>query len=153
MTLQTRALDFVAYDRRGDVILLAEAKGRSGTSEEWAVQLRRNILAHGALPRAPYFLVAALDRLYFWKQDGTEGTDRPDFSVDAPNILAPYLEKLGRSISEVRSQSFEFLILWWLTDLAGSSPYQLTQETSMRWLADSGFLDSIKGAHIEHQSA
>jgi len=153
MPFQTQAIDFVAYDRRGRAILLAEAKGRFGTSEEWAGQLRRNILAHGELPQAPYFLVAALDRLYFWKRYGSEDEGRPDFSVEAQKVLAPYLEKLGRPISEVRSQSFEFLILWWLTDLAGSSHPPLAQDSSVRWLTDSGFLDAVKSAHIEHQPA
>ena len=44
-------IDLIAYDPTGKVVLLAEAKSRQGTSEAWAAKLRRNMLAHGVLPK------------------------------------------------------------------------------------------------------
>jgi len=63
MPSQQIAIDFVAYDREGRVVLLAEAKNRRGTSEQWAAGLRRNMLAHGVLPRTEYFLIVTPERM------------------------------------------------------------------------------------------
>src|ERR1017187_7819118 len=69
MPTQHSGIDFVAYDRDGGVLLLAEAKSRHGTSQDWAAGLRRNMLAHGLLPWAKYFLIATPERMYLWKQE------------------------------------------------------------------------------------
>src|SRR5689334_19494299 len=68
MTSQVSGIDIVAYDQEGRVLLLAEAKSRGGTSESWAARLRKNMLSHGILPWAKYFLIATPERMYFWKQ-------------------------------------------------------------------------------------
>lgn len=39
MTSPHSGIDFVAYDREGRVLVLAEAKSRRGTSESWAARL------------------------------------------------------------------------------------------------------------------
>jgi hypothetical protein len=36
MPSQLSGIDIVAYDREGQVVLLAEAKSRHGTSADWA---------------------------------------------------------------------------------------------------------------------
>jgi hypothetical protein len=58
MPSQHSDIDFVACDRDSRVVLLAEAKSRGGASERWAARLRRNMLSHGILPWAKYFLIA-----------------------------------------------------------------------------------------------
>jgi hypothetical protein len=63
MPTQNSPIDFIAYNADGTVVLLAEAKTRHGTSEEWAAKLRRNMLAHGLLPRAEYFLIATPEQI------------------------------------------------------------------------------------------
>lgn len=66
MPSQQSAIDFVVYDREGRVVLLAEAKNRRGTSGHWAAGLRKNMLSHGVLPWAKYFLIATPERMYLW---------------------------------------------------------------------------------------
>ena len=154
MPLETRAIDFVGYDSRGQVVLLAEAKSRSGTSDKWASQLRRNILAHGALPQAPFFLIATPDRIYLWKEQGLSAAEAPpDLILNAGDALAPYLERLRPSVSQLSPEAFEFVVLSWLSDLARSPSTEAPQNSTLRWLSESGFLDSIRNAQIEHQAA
>ena len=63
--MQNRDVDLVIYGDKGQALLLAEVKGRADTSPQWAAQYRMNLLSHGTLPHAPYFLIAAADYLYF----------------------------------------------------------------------------------------
>jgi len=95
MPSQHSGIDFVAYDREGQVLLLAEAKSRRGTSESWAARLRRNMLSHGMLPRSKYFLIATPERMYLWKQERADpGEAPPEFTIDAEKVFRPYFQKL-----------------------------------------------------------
>jgi hypothetical protein len=155
MALKTaRGIDFIAYDNHGEVVLLAEAKSRSGTSDHWAAQLRRNILAHGALPRARFFLIATPEQIYAWKQKGHENEEAlPDFRLDAQKELLPYLEKLNRTASDLSPRAFEILVFSWLNDLASPRSPEPGQPSAPQWLIDSGFLDSLRNARIEQLAA
>ena len=59
MALSTQEVDFVAYDDHGQAVLLVEVKSRRDTSEGWAARFRRNMLAHGTLPAASFFLIVS----------------------------------------------------------------------------------------------
>src|SRR5579859_4465047 len=112
MISQRSAIDFVAYDREGRVVLLAEAKSRRGTSENWAARLRRNMLSHGVLPLAKYFLIATPERMYLWKQDRPNPADvPPEFTIDATKVFQPYFQKLAQEPSTIGPEAFELLVL------------------------------------------
>ena len=64
--------DLALYNRDGQLIAVVEVKNKLGTSAIWAAQLRRNILAHGGFQNAPYFLLMTPDRIYLWKDAGTD---------------------------------------------------------------------------------
>src|SRR5215813_1877658 len=87
--------DIEVYSHDKKLKLVVEVKNKHGASPEWAVQMRRNLLAHSAVPRAPFFLLALPDNLYRWK-DGSDSTESrpPDFVVDASPILADYLKNM-----------------------------------------------------------
>ncbi len=153
MRLETRAIDFVGYNKRGEIVLLAEAKSRMGTTDSWASQLRRNILAHGELPQARFFLIATPDRIYIWKHEGPDDAGKPPSAVvDSQIALASYFENLDWPVSQIGPEGFELLVLSWLTDLARSSSSAAAGDPALRWLAESGFLDAIQGARIEHNA-
>src|SRR6266478_314931 len=98
MILPTRDVDLVAYDDRGQAVLLVEVKSSHETSELWAARFRRNMLAHGTLPAARFFLIATPDRMYFWHQeDPSLREEPPQFTMDATNELKPYFEKFGQT--------------------------------------------------------
>lgn len=119
MPSQDNGIDVIAYDNAGRVILLAEAKSRVGTSATWAAQFRRNMLAHGNLPKALFFLIVTPERMYFWKQDHPGVSDEPpEFTIDATKEFKPYFDKLQKRSERVSEQALELLVLSWLTDIA-----------------------------------
>jgi hypothetical protein len=154
MPMDDKGIDFIAYDDIGRVILLGEVKSRIGTSGEWAARFRRNMLAHGLLPKAPFFLIATPERMYFWKEDqpGLAETP-PGFTVDASRELKPYLEKLNRTKQSVGERALELMVFSWLKDIARTGDERVKQDPSMKWLADSGLLDSLENARIEMNPA
>jgi len=98
MPLPTREVDLVAYDQLGQPILLAEVKSTHGTSNEWAARFRSNLLAHGTLPPAPFFLIATPDHMYFWRQqDPTSEEEPPQFTMDATHELKPYFDRFKQT--------------------------------------------------------
>lgn len=68
MTRLDSQIDLIAYDGNGQVVLLAEARSRMGKSPEWAARFRHNLLEHGLLPNARFFLIATPERMYFWNR-------------------------------------------------------------------------------------
>jgi hypothetical protein len=154
MPVQDRGIDVIAYDEAGSVVLLAEAKSRFGTSAEWAARFRRNLLSHGTLPKALFFLIATPERLYFWKQDHSSTSDElPEFTIDAAREFKPYFDKLEKTSPAVSEQALEMLVLSWLTDIARTGDERSRNDSSMRWLSESGLIDSLEKARIEMNPA
>ena len=147
MPSQRSGIDFIAYDKEGQIILLAEAKSRRGTSEHWAARLRRNMLSHGILPWAKYFLIATPERLYLWKQEHPNLSEvAPEFTIDATKEFQPYFQKLHQEPSDIGPEAFELLVLTWLTDIARSGD-GLRQDVASPWLAE--LTGSLQQARIE----
>jgi hypothetical protein len=150
MVLPTREVDFVAYDDRGQAVLLVEVKSSRETSELWAARFRRNMLAHGTLPRAPFFLIATPERMYFWRQeDPSPKEEPPQFTMDATNELKPYFEKFGQAPEKTSGQALELIVFSWLNDIAESGQLRARQDPSLRWLSESGLLEALGRARIE----
>src|SRR5687767_14768726 len=91
--------DFVIRTQDDQILLIVEAKKRINASAEWAAQMRHNLIAHGALPPAPYFLLALPDKFFLWKQQQTSQMVLPDYEFDADEALRPYLESLKSPLS------------------------------------------------------
>jgi hypothetical protein len=145
-------IDFIVYDKEGQIILLAEAKSRRGTSEHWAARLRKNMLSHGTLPWAQYFLIATPERMYLWRQEPKqEHADPaeipPEFTIDAAKEFRPYFQKLHLEPSDMGPEAFELLVLTWLTDIAWSGENGHKQESSSP--LPSEFTGSLQRARIE----
>lgn len=155
MPVRHSNIDFIAYDRDGRVLLLAEAKSRHGTSESWAAGLRRNMLSHGLLPDSKYFLIATPENLYLWRHEKSDATTAPpEVTVDAKKVLEPYFQKLQQEPSKIGPEAFEHLVLAWLKDIAKSDPVGLDRHTiqkdvSSQWLAE--LSRSLREADIELQ--
>jgi hypothetical protein len=149
-----KGTDLIAYDQAGRVVLLAEAKSRLGTSAEWAARFRRNMLSHGTLPEALFFLIATPERLYFWKQDHPDAPEEPpEFTIDATAEFKPYLDRLERSSRTLSQQALEVVVYVWLTDVARGGSARAGNDPSMRWLSDSGLIGSLEKARIEMNPA
>ena len=146
----TRDVDLIVYDERGQPVLLVEVKSMHETSELWAARFRRNLLAHGTLPRAPFFLIATPERMYFWRQDDPSPKEEPpQFSMDASNELKPYFERFKQTPGTTSGQALELILFAWLNDIAEFGHLRAKQDSSLRWLSESGLLEALKSARIE----
>jgi hypothetical protein len=74
-----RGVDIAVNSRDGGLLLIVEVKNRPRTSPDWAVKFRQNLLAHHAIPRATYFLLALPDQLYLWKDAWNQEASPPNY--------------------------------------------------------------------------
>ena len=145
--------DLALYDRGGRLTAVADIKNRYGTSREWAAQTRRNILAHGALCNADYFLLVTPDRLYLWKDAGTDPVQvPPTFEADTESEFAPYFERAGLDSRHVSGHAFELLVSAWLGDVIRSEGTAEKFAGDRSWLAKSGFHTAVKDGRIEFEA-
>ena len=142
--------DLTAYNRDSQLVLVVEVKSKLDTSPTWAAQLRRNILAHGTFPNAPYFLMAFPDRFYLWKNTGSNHEPlEPTYVIDARPILQPYFEQSGVTADQVSGQSLELIVASWLSEVIHKTPDEL--DASQQWLIDSGLYDAVAGGSLDRE--
>jgi len=150
MPFAIRDVDLVAYDHRGQALLLAIVKGAHDTSERWAAQYRRNLLSHDTLPAAPFFLIATPERMYFWRQQNQGPEEElPQFTLDPTNELKPYFERVGIAPEEARGEPWELIFYFWLNDIAENGQLRAKEDPSLRWLSESGLLEALRRGRIE----
>jgi len=138
--------DVVIYDKNGQLAAVIEAKIKKGASKDWAIEMRRNLFAHGFLPKTPYFILALPDRLYIWKNAAnTSEIIEPDYEIDITELLKPYYDRSGISPENISYYSFELFLVSWLNEIILADTTQ-----TPKWLADSGLLETIKTGRIEY---
>ena len=146
--------DIVAFDRNGQLALIAEVKNKSGTSSEWAAKMRRNMFAHGLLPTAPFFLLALPDNFYLWKNTGRAlEVIEPTHRVDPRPFLQPYYETSGLSPNDLTGRSFELIVTSWLNRVLRAKNPQDLSGRNQEWLISSGLFDKLAGGHLELEAA
>ena len=88
--------------------------------------------------------------MYFWRQDDPKPTEEPpQFTMDAAHELKPYFEKFKQAPEETGGQTLGLILFSWLVDLAESGQSRAKQDSSLKWLSDSGLLDALSNARIE----
>ena len=141
------------YDRSGRLTAFVEVKNKRETSHEWAAQTRRNILAHGGLCNADFFLLVTPNRLYMWKDAGTDPfAVPPSYEADTQSAFAPYFESAGVDPERISGQAFELLVAAWLSDVIRAEETTGGSGTSQSWLVKSGFHTAVKDGRIEYQA-
>lgn len=80
---------------------------------------------------------------------GNRGEELPQFTLDATNELKPYFEKFKQTPEETSGQALELIVFTWLSDLAQSGELRTKQDSSLRWLAESGLLKALGKSRIE----
>jgi hypothetical protein len=107
-------VDLAIYDTNQQLVLTVETKRLSGMTDEWASQLRRNLVTHG-YPRARYFLLATPDRFFLWigEKNGAEVTE-PDYVADPTGVLEVIYPEFGASSGDASSFIFEQVVTRWL---------------------------------------
>ncbi|MBB4638004.1 hypothetical protein [Longimicrobium terrae] len=135
--------DFLAYAHDGRLVLAAEARNRPSAGQRWAAEFRRNLLAGGVIPAAPFFLLALRDRFFLWRPQAADPMSPPDYEADADDVLRPYLVHLRHSLGSLGNDSFDMLVSLWLDDVvhgtAGEQPL---------WMTASGLDRELRGGTI-----
>jgi hypothetical protein len=145
----SQMVDLVAYNPGGEIILIVEVKSRTETSRDWATRMRRNMLAHGAVPNARFFLIALPDRLYLWKEvDNRPELVEPTYEIDATPFFQPYYEKANIAAENVSGQSFELIVAAWLNELTWSGIPPTVPGAQKRFLEETGLLEALKGGSV-----
>ncbi|WP_026736426.1 hypothetical protein [Fischerella sp. PCC 9605] len=153
-TQRNTGWDLAVYNHDGQLVLVIEIKSKLNAPPEWAAQLRRNILAHGIFPKAPYFLMVFPDRFYLWANDDAQlDLSKPTYTIDARPILQPYLKQAGIDTEQkISSQSLELIITSWLGSIIHSEKPISEIGKSQRWLVDSGLYNAIAGGRFDHEA-
>jgi hypothetical protein len=134
--------------------LIAEVKGKTGATPEWAAQMRRNLLAHSAIPRARFFLLATPEHFYLWK-DSSESLEvkAPDSVVDATHIVDPYIKNTRITREQISDSSLQLILTSWLSFLVNSKLTAESVPPSEKWLFDSGLYEAIRHGSIETEAS
>jgi hypothetical protein len=146
--------DLAVYNKDGQLVLAVQVKGKLNAWQEWASQLRSNILAHGIYPKAPYFLMVFPDKFYLWaNEDAQLDMSEPTYDIDARPIIQPYLDKAGITQEQkISSQSLELIVVAWLSKIIYNElPLDETDELE-RWLVDSGLYAAIAGGSFGREA-
>ena len=140
--------NIVVYDnfRRPQLVLeVKKAPVELGTDlTDWASRVHRNLLAHGAVPFAPFFLlVVTTGQIYLWKHQGiVADVADPDYTGDISRELVKYLDKGTKSESHV---VFVNALLNWL----GSVKANGADKELPIWLTETGLLNVLRVGHLQ----
>jgi len=149
-----KVADIAVYSRDNRLQLIAEVKGKTGATPEWAAQMRRNLVAHSAIPPARFFLLATPEHFYIW-ENGSDSTEvkAPDSIVDARPIVDPYIKDTRISREQISDSSLQLILTSWLSFLVNSRLTAESAPPSEKWLFDSGLYDAIKHGSIETEAS
>lgn len=133
--------DILVHSPDHQLQLVVEVKSIADASAEWAAMFRRNLLVYGAVPDAPYFLMALPRRLFFWKRTG-EPDVLPDYVVGTTELLRDYLGPWFEE-QQLGKESLELAVRSWLHDLTGSIRAPRRDSEADRMLLASGAYEAI----------
>jgi hypothetical protein len=152
MVTSVRGLDLAIYDRNHQLRAGVIAKKLPDTDPSWAGEYYHNLLEHDALPKTEYFLLVLADKFHLWRRqqhrERSNGSFLSDYSGEATSILAPYAERIGRSLDRISVSGFDWLVYAWLEDVVHSGLTRDTADPALRWLFDSGLHGAIAGGRV-----
>ena len=145
--------DLALYNTHGRLTAIVEVKNKMRTSSEWAALTRRNILAHGDFIGADFFLLITPDRMYMWKDAGTDPVPvPPTYEADTTKEFAPYFESVGVSPETISGHAFELVVGAWLGDVMRSARRTDENTDTLRRLVDSGLRTAVKDGRLEYEA-
>lgn len=141
--------DIIVYNQQELPVLAIEAKTKIDATVEWAIRLRRNLLAHGILPATDYFLIATPSQFFVWKNAGVDSERiSPILVIDARPLLSSYFEQIDVRPGDISSSSFELIIRSWLAELIYAKLPNNQIDESIKWIVDSGLQDALDGGYL-----
>ena len=140
--------DFVVYAPDDSICLVVEAKSTQHDNEIWAAELRRNLVMHGVVPPAPYFLLALPQHFYLWKDASTSEAVLPDYQVATEAVLPLYLRDFSVPLDEFSADNWDFLVAAWLDDLIDRPLRPELPMPARHLLVDSGLYDAVRNGSV-----
>jgi len=144
LKMSTASADIVVFSKERRPVLVVDVRGGSMyDTVESAAGLLRSLLAHQLLPSAPFFMLATPTQLFLWPRDGTSD-DVPKFAAATKAVLDNYGSKRLQT-DRLRSGALEFVIFFWLADLASGVRSPSPVSAADRMLLESGLFTYIQG--------
>ncbi len=110
---------------------------------------RRNMLAHGVVPKSQFLLIALPDRLYLWKDSGnTPELVEPTYEIDPTPFFQPYYERAKIPPDKLSGRSFELIVTSWLNELIHFGIPANVPDKQKQLIQESGLLEALKGGTI-----
>ena len=142
-----QAADIVVFSNDYRIGLVVEVKAVKPTTDEWAAEMRRNLLAHDLIPPSHYFLLVLPDHFYLWDESRGIGLvpAKADYKIPTQEVFKRYADAVD--LEGLSGAGLELLVSSWLKVLAGS---QIAKEDApeLAWVFESGLYDSIKGGSV-----
>jgi len=141
--------DLLLFDKRAQLVLVAEVYGLLGKTAEWAAKMRRNLLENDEyLPTGHFFLLAMPDRFYLWKDcpSVTENL-KPSYEIDPAFLFESYYEGAPAGLL-IGRDSIAITLMTWLTGLARQKQLPAELGHCQPWLQDSGFFEAIQEGQV-----
>lgn len=147
-----RRVDIAVY-KDEQLQLVVEAKSKVAATTDWAARMRRNLVAHLAIPSSPFFLLALPDHFYLWCHTPPPLDVIPaDYDIDPTSLLSPYVADGRQSLHTISEAGLTLAVSSWLADLVASNPYAEEAEPYHAWLFESGLYRAIAGGVIKPQA-
>ena len=126
--------DIVAYDASGQLVLVVEVKNKTQHDKRMGDTNASQLLVHGLVANARYFLLAMPDRFYLWVDKQQPELVNPDYIIDPLPFLNPYfgMEGVPEFLTEI---GFEMVVEAWLSTLTWANDL-LRGRIGKRQLAD-----------------
>ena len=144
--------DIAVFSSDDRLQLVVDVKELVDKTADWAAHMRRNLLAHAAVPAAPFFMLVLPDHMWIWKDSGDVNARQPDLQLDTAQVLRRYLPRRDNSESTVGGSALELSLVAWLEELSNADPSALSAPWTAR-LAETGLLDCIRNGEIRVRAA
>ena len=142
-----KGVDILVKSLQGLPTLVVEVKAREGESPDWAIRLRRNLVAHSWISAQSYFLLVTPNKFYLWSPSASEDPARsPDFKVDADVIFSRDSRDFKNPSERLSEESLQVLVASWLNDVTRAKRSEIGPCGS--WLIESGLYDAIRDGTV-----
>lgn len=143
----SRPVDFLAYRPHGRLVAAIEVSRKTGSTPDWAAEVRDAVMGSNELGDVPYFVLVAADRIYIWGVGSPAGAP-PSHVAETSTALEWYFRRAGVDAAAIHGLAFETLVGWWLSDLTSGEP-----KAQAAAVAESGLQSALEGSQINHQDA
>ncbi len=143
--MNTIQADLIIRSRDGSPICMVEVYNPINLSCEVAIDLRSDMIAHGILANASYFMILSQEKGFLWKESRRKNPNAlPALEFPMEDVIKRYWPRISKE--DRLGSELEFIVFQWLDDLAAN---RLNTETEPeKSLASYGFLKAINRATV-----